>query len=107
MSPTFQRTPFRLPTIRSAVEFRREAMGWTKMEMAKRLGIQRSHYTEFTKGQRRLPYRALCHAHDLGVPANVLLQTAASRRGYAVRQRRLLAEERAKAKRDFTERTAR
>ena len=96
MRPNSQRNavPFRLPTIRSAVEFRREAMCWTKMEMARRLGMQRGHYTEFTKGQRRLPYGAMCLAHDLGVPASVLLQTRASKRAYEDRQARLLEAER-------------
>lgn len=85
---------FRLPTIRSAVEFRREAMCWSKAEMARRLGLQRAHYCEFVSGSRGLPKKAMCKAFELGVPADVLLQTPATKRAYEDRQRRLLAAER-------------
>lgn len=88
------KTPFRLPSIRSAVEFRREAMCWTRMEMARRLGLQRGHYSEFVKGKRRLPYKAMCLAFEMGVPAEVLLQTRRTKRAYEDRQRKLLADER-------------
>lgn len=82
---------FRLPTIRAAVEFRREEMGWSKLEMARQLGWYVSHYCEFTKGRRGLPHKIMCMAHDLGVPANVLLQTPNSKRAYEQRQRLILA----------------
>lgn len=79
---------FRLPSIRSAVEFRRKEYGWTKLRMAAALGMRRSHYTEFTQGKRSLPVNARCKAFEIGVPAEVLLQTRVTKRNY---EERLLA----------------
>lgn len=84
---------FRLPTIRSAVEFRRKEYGWTKARMAEVLGLTRGHYTEFVQGKRRLPVNARCKAFEVGVPAEVLLQTRETKRRYEARQKRLLADE--------------
>lgn len=78
---------FRLPSIKSAIEFRREAYCWTASKMAKKLGLSKSHYSEFVNGKRRLPYRAICKAFELGVPYDVLLQTAKTKREYEARQR--------------------
>lgn len=80
---------FRLPSIRSAVEFRRESYGWSRAVMAKKLGIQRSHYYEFVNGKRGLSYRAMCKAFELGVPANVLLQTPKTKHEYERIQKEL------------------
>ena len=77
---------FRLPTIRAAVEFRREQYGWTKKQMAKALSIGLPHYVEFTKGKRRLPVKSRCKAFEIGVPAVVLLQTPKTKREYELRQ---------------------
>ena len=77
---------FRLPTIRSALEFRREQYGWTATMMAKALGLRRSHYSEIVHGKRRLPYRAVCKAFEIGVPASVLLQTRKTKREWEKRQ---------------------
>lgn len=54
--------------------------------MARRLGLQRSHYNEIVNGKRTLPYRAACKAYELGVPASVLLQTRKTKREYERRQ---------------------
>lgn len=80
------KTPFRLPSIRASLEFRREAYGWTRTEMAKALGLQRSHYNEVVNGKRALPYRAACKAYEIGVPSSVLLQTPKTKRLYEKRQ---------------------
>lgn len=64
---------FALSSIPSALEFRREAYGWTQTRMAKALGLQRSHYSEIISGKRRLSFRAACRAYKIGVPAAVLL----------------------------------
>ena len=85
---------FRLPTIRAALEFRREAYGWSGTQMAKALGIQRSHYNEVINGHRRLPVNARCKAFEIGVPAEVLLQTRKTKREYEKRQAEELAAER-------------
>lgn len=63
-----------LPPLIDAMEFRREQYGWTAMKMAEKLGLKRSHYSEFVRGKRRLPLEARIKAHELGVPAKVLLQ---------------------------------
>lgn len=63
--------------------------------MAKKLGLQRSHYSEFVNGKRNLPVAALRKAFELGVPANVLLQTPKTRAAYYREQCRLLADDRA------------
>lgn len=84
---------FRLPSVRSAVEFRREAYGWTQGRMAKALGIAGSHYSEFVSGLRGLPKGALCKAFEIGVPADVLLQTPKTKREYERRQRDALNAE--------------
>ena len=73
---------FRLPTIRSALEFRREAYGWTQEAMAKALGLAASHYSEIIHGKRALPYKAACKAFEIGVPPDVLLQTRKTKRLY-------------------------
>lgn len=65
---------FALPSIRVALNFRAEQMGWTSAEMARHLGMQRSHYGEVLNGIRSLPLRATKKAYALGVPASVLLQ---------------------------------
>lgn len=77
-----KRVKLRLPTIRGAVEFRREAFGWNQSRMAMELGMERSHYSEFVNGKRGLPYKAICKAYELGVPYTVLLQTAKTKRDY-------------------------
>lgn len=64
---------FRVPSIPSALAFRQEQYGWTQRTMAKKLGLQNSHYNEILKGKRQLPYAAACRAYRLGVPATVLL----------------------------------
>jgi transcriptional regulator with XRE-family HTH domain len=76
---------FRLPSIRSALEFRREAYGWTQTKMAKALGLTRGHYSEIKAGKRGLPYRAACKAFEIGVPADVLLQTRKTKHEYEQR----------------------
>jgi transcriptional regulator with XRE-family HTH domain len=73
---------FRLPTIRSALEFRREQYGWTARQMATALGIANSHYSEIIHGKRGLPYHAACKAFEIGIPAEVLLQTRKTKREY-------------------------
>ena len=79
MSP--DRIYFRTPTIPSALEFRREAYGWTQARMAKALGIGSSHYSEIVNGKRDLPYSAACLAYEVGVPASVLLKVRRPRAG--------------------------
>lgn len=64
---------FSLPTIAGALEFRRENYGWTQAVMAKKLGIEPSHYSEIVNGKRKLPYIAACRAFRIGIPAKVLL----------------------------------
>lgn len=41
--------------------------------MATHLGMSRGHYSEVLSGKRRLPYKALCFAYNLGAEASVLL----------------------------------
>lgn len=84
---------FRLPSIRSALEFRREEYGWTQTAMAAALGLQRSHYSEVVSGKRALPFKAACRAFEIGVPAEVLLQTPKTKRVYEARQREELQRE--------------
>lgn len=74
--------PLRLPTIRSALEFRRGEYGWTQTKMAAALGLSRSHYSEVIRGKRGLPYRAACKAFEIGIPGDVLLQTRKTKREY-------------------------
>ena len=76
---------FRLPSIRSALEFRREAYGWTRTRMAQAIGIGKSHYSEVISGKRALPYKAACRAFEIGVPAEILLQTRKTKREYEKR----------------------
>jgi plasmid maintenance system antidote protein VapI len=83
----------RLPTIRAALEHKREWMCWSHKDMARRLGLEPSEYSEFVKGRRKLPHNALCLAYGMGVSADVLLQTRRSKLAYEDRQRRLLAEQ--------------
>ena len=77
-----KKVAFMLPSIVSAVEFRREAYGWPAYKMAKALGISKSRYSEFVHGKRRLTYRAICKAYEIGVPHTVLLQTRKTKREY-------------------------
>lgn len=63
-----------LPPVVDALEFRREQYGWTRMRMAAELGLGKSHYSEFVSGKRGLPLSARIKAHQIGVPAQVLLQ---------------------------------
>lgn len=65
---------FDLPSIPVALNFRAEQMGWTSTEMARHLGMQRSHYGEVLNGIRQLPLKATKRAYALGVPASVLLR---------------------------------
>lgn len=65
----------RLPSIPAALQFRAEQMGWTSSQMAKRLGMQRSHFGEVLNGLRTLPLSATKKAFALGVPASILLQS--------------------------------
>lgn len=62
------------PSIRDAVEFRREAYGLTQRDWAIVLGMQQSHYSEFVTGKRELPKSAMAAAFEYGVPACVLFQ---------------------------------
>lgn len=62
--------------------------------MAKALGIANSHYSEVIHGKRQLPVKARCMAFEIGVPAEVLLQTRRTKFAYEDRQRRLLEAER-------------
>lgn len=78
-----KRYTFRVPSIPSALKFRQEQYGWTQRKMAKKLGLQNSHYNEILKGKRALPYAAACRAYRLGVPAIVLL-TLKNRRSIGV-----------------------
>lgn len=71
---------FDLPSIPSALAFRQEQYGWTQAQMAKKLGLQNSHYNEILKGKRMLPYKAACLAYKIGVPATVLLSLKNQRR---------------------------
>ena len=66
--------PFKLPSIASALEFRRENFEWTAIKMAQKLGMQKSHYSEVIHGKRRLSINATKKAYALGVPASVLLR---------------------------------
>jgi len=59
--------------VRDAVEFRREAYGFTQKQMAEVLGIPCSKYSEFKNGKRRLPRSALIRAWVVGVPAESLI----------------------------------
>lgn len=77
----------RLPTIREALEFRREAYGWTQAKMASALGLHGSHYSEIIRGRRRLPVNAMKAAFEIGVPPEVLLQTPKTKREYERRHR--------------------
>lgn len=63
-----------LPSIVEALEFRRDMYGWSKGEMAKKLGLQPSHYSDILSGKRRLPLPATKKAYQIGVPAKILLQ---------------------------------
>lgn len=63
-----------LPSIKDALEFRREQYGWTQARMAKELKMYQSHYSDFIKGKRGLPYSAMRHAFRIGIPAKCLFQ---------------------------------
>ena len=62
-----------LPSIASALEFRREAYDLTATEFAGILGLQKSHYSEIIHGKRDIPRDAMRRAFLIGVPARVLL----------------------------------
>ncbi len=64
----------KIPSVKSALKFRAEQMGWNDSEMARQIGIQRSHYSEILAGKRPLSLTATRKAFHLGVPAKVLLQ---------------------------------
>lgn len=48
--------------------------GYNQTQMAKRLGLMQSHYSEVLSGKIELPKNAMRKAYRLGVPAEVLLQ---------------------------------
>lgn len=60
-------------TVAKALRARQVIHGWNQSQMAQRLGLPRSHYSEVLSGKRRLPYEAACRAYALGVSAEVLL----------------------------------
>ena len=64
----------KLPSLKDAVEFRREQYGWTKTVMARELHISLPNYSDFIHGRRGLPFIAIKHAYRIGIPATVLLQ---------------------------------
>lgn len=68
-------------TIADALAFRRDQYGLTQGEFAKVLGMQVSHYSEVENGLRPLPIKAARRAYRVGVPAEVLLATAAGVNG--------------------------
>lgn len=72
MTPPSQDIP--LPTIVSALEFRREQYGLRQREWSVLLGIPHTNYCDFIHGRRDLPVGARERAFGLGVPAEVLLQ---------------------------------
>jgi len=61
------------PTIPDALRFRADQMGWNQSQMAAKLGMGRSHYSEVLSGKRPLPLPAIRKAYELGVPARVLI----------------------------------
>ena len=63
-----------MPSIIEAVEFRREQYGLTKRDWAKVIGMQPSHYTEFTQGKKGLPMKQAAKCFQFGVPAELLFQ---------------------------------
>lgn len=63
-----------LPSVRDAIEFRRDQYGWTKNKMATELHISPSHYSDFIAGRRNITTIAMKHAYRVGVPVEVLLQ---------------------------------
>jgi len=65
----------RTPSVSEALEFRQVEYGWSQRRMAKALGICGSHYNEILQGKRSLPYSAACRAYDIGVPAEILLNS--------------------------------
>lgn len=75
----------RLPSIPSALEFRRMAYGWTQTRMALALGISKGRYSEVIHHRRNLSRKAMCKAFELGVPYEVLLQTPVTKRAYEKR----------------------
>jgi len=62
------------PSIIDALEFRREQYGMSQAEMAEELDWYESHYSEFRRGKRDLPWHAMRKAYEMGVPASVLFQ---------------------------------
>ena len=46
---------------------------WNQSQMAEQLGMSSGHYSEVLSGKRRLPYRGICNAYNLGAEADVLL----------------------------------
>jgi transcriptional regulator with XRE-family HTH domain len=43
---------YKAPTLMGAVESIREGEGWTKREMAKKLGVSEQYYNDFTHGKK-------------------------------------------------------
>lgn len=68
-----------LPSVRDAVEFRREQYGLNQIEWSKILGMSQSHYSEFASGTRALPKKAMARAYEFGVPADCLFQCRANK----------------------------
>lgn len=66
--------PSPLPSVRDALEFRREQYGKRANQWALDLGMANTNYSEFVHGRRRLPLTARIKAYELGVPAAILLQ---------------------------------
>lgn len=63
--------PTSIPTALCALAYHN---GWNQTQMAKRLGLMQSHYSEVLSGKIELPKNAMRKAYKLGVPAEVLLQ---------------------------------
>ena len=61
-----------MPSIIEAVEFRRQQYGLTKRDWAKVIGLQPSHFTEFTQGKRNLTLKQAAKCFQYGVPAESL-----------------------------------
>ena len=61
-----------VPSIIEAVEFRRQQYGLTKRDWAKVIGLQPSHFTEFTQGKRNLTLKQAAKCFQYGVPAESL-----------------------------------
>lgn len=67
-----------MPSVIDAVEFRREQYNLSCEQWAYCLRMQPSHYSEFVRGKRPLPKRAMAHAFAYGVPPEALFQALPS-----------------------------